>query len=102
LVSILRGVQAVRAAHQQPALERKTQKLLDATPGLVARHLVMNQHPALGEDVGGQEKLSRAQMEIKARIADMRRSDPSKTFRQCWEKLQRSDPQLFEDLPESN
>jgi hypothetical protein len=55
----------------------------------------------LADEHEGQDKLQGAQMEIKSRIKAMQLRDPSKTFRQCWESLQRSDPQFFEELPES-
>jgi riboflavin biosynthesis pyrimidine reductase len=36
--------------------------------------------------------------QIRARIKEMQLDDPQLTFRQCWEKLQRTEPSLFEGL----
>jgi hypothetical protein len=67
--------------------------------GEIARHLVLDANTKLADEHEGQDKLLAAQMEIKRRISKMQLRDPSKSFRQCWEKLQRSEPKLFEDLP---
>jgi hypothetical protein len=86
-------------------LHKKTQALIDRVDGPlhrdVARALVLDQNPQLAGEHEDQDKLLAAQLEIKRRVKKMQAADPKKTFRQCWESLQRSNPELFEPLPES-
>jgi hypothetical protein len=95
------GAVLVEARHAE-RLERETQKLMDLTPGLhrdIARHAVLDTHPDLAGPAEERDQLAAAQSEIKRRIKDMQTADQEKTFRACWEKLQREEPSLFEPIP---
>jgi hypothetical protein len=96
------GAVLVEADHAD-RLHKETQKLIDRTDGPlhrdIAQHLIRDVHPGLDDRAQQDEDLANAQMEIKRRISEMQTADPKKTFRQCWESLQRTDPQLFEELP---
>jgi hypothetical protein len=91
----------VEALHAE-RLERETQKLLDSTPGLhrdIARHAVLDANPEFADSIAEGDRLAGAQSEIKRRIKDMQTKEPKLSFRDAWERLQKSDPQLFEPLP---
>jgi len=92
-------------ADHEGRLSRETQRLIDRTDGPlhreIAKHLVLDANPKLADAYEGQDDLEKSQLLIKARIKEMQARDPKKSFRQCWESLQRSDPELFRELPEA-
>jgi hypothetical protein len=98
------GLELVDGSHED-RLHDATQKLIDRTDGPlhrdVAKNLVLDAIPKLAGKTDKDDKLQAAQTEIKASLKAMQAADPSKSFRQCWESLQRSNPELFEPLPKS-
>jgi hypothetical protein len=86
------------AGDHQKQLNKEAAKLVTELHSKIAEHLARDQHPELDHASGEAEELQAKQWEIRRRIKEMQAADPSKSFRQCWEKLQREEPQLdFEE-----